>query len=158
MQARPGAFTLTGMSVGGCVKPYEWQPKCNAPADIAWPAKGQRVSFHFVSPADSQLTVDVHYEIYDGLPVMMKTFTVHNRTAKELVVTKFEGEHLAVQPTISRMLHVESDYSFGAANFNEQGSALGIHISGGDPKFKGSGSARARRGSLAIPTGAPWRR
>jgi hypothetical protein len=157
LQARPGAFTLTGMSVGGCVKPYEWQPKCNAPADIAWPAKGQRVTFHFVSPADSQLAVDVHYEIYDGLPVMMKTFTVHNRAAKELVITKFEGEHLAVQPTVSRMLHVESDYSFGAANFNEQGSALGIHISGGDPKFKeysyGAGTTRFTRdpdwGSMA---------
>jgi len=137
LKSRPGAFMLTGMSVGDCEKPYEWQPKCNAPSDIAWPARGQRVTFHFVSPAEAGLTVDVHYEIYDGIPVMMKTLTVRNQTSGEIVVTRFEGEHLAVQPTISRMLHVESDYSFGAANFNEQGSALGVHVSGGDAKFNG---------------------
>ncbi|MFO1492550.1 MAG: LamG domain-containing protein [Kiritimatiellia bacterium] len=34
MESLPGAFRLTGVSAGPCVKPYEWQPKCNAPAGI----------------------------------------------------------------------------------------------------------------------------
>ena len=161
LQSKPGAFGLTGMTVGATVKPYEWQPKCNAPP-TPWPAAGCRVTFHFAPPAGAaaplkDLTVDVHYEIYDGLPVIMKTFTVRNRSAQEIVVTQFEGEHLAVQPTVSRMMQVESDYSFAAANFNEQGSALGIHVSGGDPKFKdysfGAGTTRFVRdpdwGSMA---------
>ena len=133
LESKPGAYRLTGMAVGGTVKPYEWQPKCNAPADIAWPARGQRVTFHFAPPADAvaplkNVVVDVNYEIYDGIPVIMKTFTVRNTGDEEIVVTQFEGEHLAVQPTVSRMLHVESDYSFATANFHEGGSAEGIHF------------------------------
>ncbi|MCU0781841.1 MAG: LamG domain-containing protein, partial [Akkermansiaceae bacterium] len=110
--SRDGAFVLTGMTVGRCVKPYEWQPKCNAPKDIAWPAKGQRVTFHFAPPASKPnldgITVDVHYEIYDGIPVIMKSFTLHNKRASALTLTRFESEHLAVQPSNSRMMHVES--------------------------------------------------
>lgn len=157
LRARPGAFRLTGMSVGDCVKPYEWQPKCNAPTNIAWPPKGRRVTFHFVSPAEAPLRVDVSYEIYDGLPVMMKTFALHNGTGRELTVTRFEGEHLAVQPSLSRFLHVESDYSFAAANFTERSSGLGIHADGARAAYKqyylGGGTTRFIRdpdwGSMA---------
>lgn len=133
------AFTLTGVSVGGCVKPYEWSPKFNAPKDIAWPAKGQRLTFHFSPPANKPelagITVDVHYEIYDGLPVIMKSFTLNNKGTADITLTKFESEHLAVQPSVSRMMHVESDYSFALANATDKGSGLGIHVSGGKSEF-----------------------
>ena len=161
LESKADAFHLTGMSVGACVKPYEWQPKCNAPV-TSWPAKGRRVSFHFAPPAEvtaplKDVTVDVNYEIYDGLPVIMKTFSVHNKGAQDVVLTQFEGEHLAVQPTNSRMMHVESDYSFALANTVEQGSALGIHVSGGKGEFYdysfGGGTTRLVRdpewGSMA---------
>ena len=162
LESRPGAFRLTGMTVGGTVKPYEWQPKCNAPVDIAWPAKGQRITFHFAPPAEAvaplkQVLVDVNYEIYDGIPVIMKTFTVRNTGAAEIVVTQFEGEHLAVQPTVSRMLQVESDYSFALANATDKGSGLGIHMGSGGGQFRdynlGGGTTRFIRdpdwGSMA---------
>jgi hypothetical protein len=134
LRSKEGALRLAGMSVGEPVKPYEWRPKCNAPA-TPWPAKGVRLTFHFTA-ADTDrasqagkpdLQVDVHYELYDGLPVMMKTFTVHNGGDKPITVTQFEGEHLAVEPSNSRMLHVESDYSFAAANWTDQSSGEGIH-------------------------------
>ena len=153
LKSKPAAFRLTGMSIGATVKPYEWQPKYNAPA-TPWPAAGRRVTFHFAAPASAaeplkEVTVDVHYEIYEGLPVIMKTFTLSNKTGAPVVVTQFEGEHLAVLPTVSRMLHVESDYSFALTNSNEQGSGLGIHFLGGDPKFKdysfGGGTTRLER-------------
>ncbi|HEX7260251.1 MAG TPA: LamG-like jellyroll fold domain-containing protein, partial [Luteolibacter sp.] len=139
LTTRDGAFLLTGMTVGNCAKPYEWKPKCNAPEDIAWPAKGQRVTFHFAPPANKAnlagIGVAVHYEIYDGIPVIMKSFTLQNKGASDLVVTKFESEHLAVQPSNSRMMHVESDYSFAMANATDKGSGLGIHVSGGKSEF-----------------------
>ena len=160
--SRANAFCFSSMEIGHCVKPYEWRPKCNAPATIAWPAKGKRVVFHFVPPAGAaeplkDLAVDVIYEIYEGLPVIMKTFTVKNQSGKEIVVTQFEGEHLAVQPTCSRMMHVESDYSCGLFNFRETSSGLGIHAGGGRAGFKeyylGGGTTRFLRdpewGSMA---------
>jgi hypothetical protein len=156
-----GSFHLTGIEVGGTVKPYEWQPKCNAPEDIAWPAKGRRVTFHFAPPeqvsAWKGIEVAVHYEIYDGIPVMMKSFTLRNEGPHEVVVSKFEGEHLAVQPSNSAMMHVESDYSFALCNFRETSSGLGIHASGGRAAYKdyylGGGTTRFERdpnwGSMA---------
>ena len=161
LKSKAGAFRLVGMSVGPTVKPYDWQPKCNAPV-TPWPATGRRVTFHFAPPAGAaaplnEVTVDVHYEIYQGLPVIMKTFTVYNRSPKDVVVTQFEGEHLAVQPTVSRLLHVESDYSFALANASDKGSSLGIHMGGGGGQFKdyylGGGTTRFIRdpdwGSMA---------
>ncbi len=153
LTARPGAFRLAGMSVGPTVKPYAWQPKCNAPP-TPWPAAGRRVTFHFTAPPGAaaplkDLAVDVLYEIYDGLPVIMKTFTARNGGTAEIVITQFEGEHLAVQPTVSRMLHVESDYSCAAINWTELSSGLGIHAGGGRAAFKdyymGGGTTRFLR-------------
>lgn len=160
-QSLPGSFRLTGMKVGPCVKPYEWTPKCNAPKDIPWPALGRRVTFTYAAPEGvaewKGLSVDIHYEIYDGIPVMMKTFALRNGGGREVVVTKFEGEHLAVQPTNSALMHVESDYSFALANFTETSSGLGIHAGGGRAAFKdyymGGGTTRFSRdpdwGSMA---------
>jgi len=160
LHSKPGSFRLTGIVTGPCVKPYEWQPKCNAPQDIAWPAKGRRLTLQFAAPESSPYkgtTVAVSYEIYDGIPVMMKTFQLFNQTGKEIVVTKFEGEHLAVQPSNSELLHVESDYSFALANFRETSSGLGIHANGGRAEYKdyylGGGTTRFIRdpnwGSMA---------
>ena len=135
METKPAAFRFVGMTAGGTVKPYEWRPKCNAPA-ISWPAKGQRITFHFAPPPQTtgslkDLTVDVHYEIYDGLPTIMKTFTLHNKSGKEIVVNEINGEYLAVLQDKKELLHVESDYSFATANLTSESSALGIHVPGG---------------------------
>lgn len=134
LTSKPGAFKLAGITVGGTVKPYEWKPKYNS-EQRPWPAPGQRLTMHFTAPEGAagllgELAVDVHYEIYQGIPVIMKTFTLHNNGGKEVVVTQFEGEHLAVQPTNSRMMHVESDYAFACANFHEGDSSLGMHMNG----------------------------
>jgi hypothetical protein len=160
LESKEGSFRLAGISVGDPVMPYAWQPKCNAPP-TPWPAKGVRVTFQFSASGKltsaNQVLVDVHYEIYDGLPVIMKTFSVRNLAAKEVAVTQFEGEHLAVQPSNSRFLHVESDYSFATANFTEQSSGVGIHVQGGRADYKdyylGGGTTRFVRdpewGSMA---------
>ena len=157
MESVPGAWVFSRMIVGPCVKPYHWQPKNNAPENIAWPPKGIRVTLRHIAPDNPLLAVDVHYEIYDGLPVMMKSFTFHNKTGETRVVTRFEGEHLAVQPTVSRLMHVESDYSCGMFNFTELSSGLGIHARGERERFReyylGGGTTRFIRdpdwGSMA---------
>jgi hypothetical protein len=137
LESNPTAFRFTGMTIGPTVKPYEWQPKWNAPTDIPWPAKGVRVTFHFAPPPGAvaplnDLLVDVHYEIYDGLPALMKTFTVQNRSGHEMVVNEINGEYLAVQQDKVPLLHCESDYSFAEANLSPSSSGLGIHLRGDD--------------------------
>ncbi|MDZ7604563.1 MAG: hypothetical protein U5K79_03025 [Cyclobacteriaceae bacterium] len=69
------------------------------------------------------ITVEVHYELYDHIPLMCKWITVENKSQKSITINSFKSEILAVtdaesnvdQPDIWRRskLMVESDYAFG---------------------------------------------
>ena len=71
------------------------------------------------------LRVSVHYELYDGLPVLSKWITVHNRGAKPVTVDRFTAEVLSVVEHSNDVespagvalpppspLHVETDQAF----------------------------------------------
>ncbi len=68
--------------------------------------------------------VSVHYELYDGIPVLSKWITVDNPTPRPVRLQRFTSEVLAVVehasyvedrgvPFPRPILHVETDYSFG---------------------------------------------
>ncbi|XAM00339.1 hypothetical protein OT109_02910 [Phycisphaeraceae bacterium D3-23] len=44
----------------------------------------------------SSVRVSVHYELYDGVPVMSKWVTVHNESDREITIDRFTGEELAL--------------------------------------------------------------
>ena len=73
--------------------------------------------------------VSVHYELYDGVPVMSKWITVHNHSGREITVDRFSGEELALVEHTNWVeqradidvpkpdyLHVETDFAFGGFN------------------------------------------
>ncbi|WP_300726775.1 LamG-like jellyroll fold domain-containing protein [uncultured Rikenella sp.] len=145
MTAAPGAFVLEKIETGVPVERYPWSRKFHAPA-ADWPPKGLRLTLTFAAPGDvpqvKGVEVRVHYEIYDGLPVIAKWIEVVNDGARELLLRDMECEVLAVnQDRVSRM-HVESDYSFALANADPQGSAL-MHYAG-DPKAYHVGRSTTR--------------
>jgi len=69
------------------------------------------------------ISVDVHYELYDHIPLICKWISVENKSQKSITINSFKSEILAVtdaesnvdQPDIWRRskLMVESDYAFG---------------------------------------------
>ncbi len=70
------------------------------------------------------IILSVHYELYDGIPVMCKWLTVQNHSKKPIVVNKFTSEILAAVeyttgvdasdiPNTPPNIHVETDYAFG---------------------------------------------
>lgn len=74
----------------------------------------------------SPVRVGVHYELYDGVPVLSKWLTVENRGSETLTVDRFTAESLAmvehgnsvetrddVPLPLPRQLHVETDMAFG---------------------------------------------
>lgn len=78
---------------------------------------------------DDGIAVSVHYELYDGIPLMSKWITVRNGTRRPVTLDKFTAELLAVvehsNPVEDRppvplpaptVLHVETDQAFGAFN------------------------------------------
>lgn len=69
------------------------------------------------------ITVNVHYELYDGLPVFSKWLTVENKTGKTITINSFKSEILAAtepESTVDDREHwmlpnitLETDYNFG---------------------------------------------
>lgn len=76
-----------------------------------------------------EIQVSVHYELFDGVPVISKWITVHNGTEKPITVDRFTSEMLAIveydNPVEARegyplsppdSLHVETDFAFQSFN------------------------------------------
>ncbi|HRP32857.1 MAG TPA: hypothetical protein PKV73_13245, partial [Agriterribacter sp.] len=74
------------------------------------------------------LTVKVHYELYDGLPMLSKWVSVANNGTEEIIVDNIKSEHLAVTEAESAVEHkqrwelppifAESDFAFGSMSPN----------------------------------------
>ncbi len=99
-----------------------WKRVRHAP-DAPYPPQGVGLVLHF-APSEG-LAVDVHYEIYDGLPLMAKWITMRNTSGKVCRIDKFESEILSlveaestVDPAESwrrPLVSVFTDYSFGGS-------------------------------------------
>ena len=80
--------------------------------------------------------VTVHYELYDGLPLMSKWITFNNRSEKAVMVDKFVSEVLAVVEGESSVegeerwelpnIHVETDFAFGSMG-NRESNKSAVH-------------------------------
>ena len=78
----------------------------------------------------NDVIVSVHYELYDGIPVMSKWITVQNKNSKVITVNKFTSEIIAAVEYGSAVetreynvpkpnIHVETDYAFGSFNVDD---------------------------------------
>ena len=128
LTVNPSAFRFASFQVGKTAQRFPWKKRREwMPQDAAWPPPGASLTLSFVPPpkaaAVAQVRIDVHYEMYDGLPLLSKWITVHNAGAKPLRLNKFVSEILAVVESESIVndspswrlpnLFVETDYTFG---------------------------------------------
>ncbi|HEY4206719.1 MAG TPA: hypothetical protein VGM31_07905, partial [Puia sp.] len=131
--SKPGDFHFTGLEVTTPVMRYPWVRKYNAaPAD--WPPKGLHVIMHYeMSPAGAGalrgVRVDIHYEMYEGAPILAKWFTIENKSARDIVVDKMEAEVLAVSQDQTSRIELQSDYSFHCENNRPQASGSTLYPS-----------------------------
>lgn len=125
LTASPGAMTFTGFETGLPRERMAWaQVRHHAP-DATWPPKGVYLRMDYATPTGgSDVTVSVHYELYDGIPVLSKWITLRNNTTAPVRLDSFSSEVLAVVEYgsdvdnrgvdyITPNLHVETDYAFG---------------------------------------------
>ena len=120
MRSSPSKFRFAGITTGQPVERYAWKPKFNAPT-LPWPPKGLRVSMQYAPPEAAgpryqHLKLTVHYEMYEGIPVLSKSFTLENAGGEPASVEEIETEILAVPQDQIGNIHAESDYSFHLAN------------------------------------------
>ncbi len=124
MKADSDALKLIGIKLGKPVARFDWLRRRHVSPDAAWPPKGVYLRLDYA--LGSVATVSVHYELYDGVPVMSKWITVQNESENEITVDRYTGEELAVvehsNPVETRegaplerpdYLHVETDFAFG---------------------------------------------
>lgn len=96
MTVDSNAFHYVGHSTGMPIAPFKYRPKRGAPKDIVWPPKGLRLDVDFKAPfwapySHHLVTVTVHYEMYDGIPLISKWISI---TGTPSVRNEIEVLHL----------------------------------------------------------------
>ncbi len=146
MTADPGAYVFEDSEVGRTKARFPWKKRRQwMPSDMPWPPPGASLTLNFRPPPpppvqaggarDDLPTVQVHYEIYDGIPVISKWITVDNVTRKPVRLNRFVCEILAVVEPESIVddsptwrlpnLFVETDYTFGG--MSGPNHSAGVH-------------------------------
>ena len=149
MKANPSAFHFVGLKTGRTEPRFPWRPRqewLSQPAP--WPPPGVAATLTFDAPADlGALKVELHYELYDGLPLIAKWLTLRNDSSKPVMLNSMVVEQLAVVEAESivdgtpanfrpgyRPFDALSDYSFGG-DMSAAADAPAMHWKS-DPLYK----------------------
>lgn len=123
-RADSSAFRLQGFSIKDISPRFFWKP-VRWVMNSQWPPRGKEIIFQYLPPAGKLIgiTLQVHYEIYDHIPLISKWISLENLGNKPVRIDSFKNEILAAVEEESvvggdgRMmtphLNVQSDYSFG---------------------------------------------
>lgn len=127
-------FSLKGYRIGEILPRFEWKKRPEwMPVDLPWPPAGKSIDFTYSSRKGNSVAegikVDVHYEIYDGIPLVCKWITVENNSGTEILINSFISEILAFAEAESAVgdkknwilpdVYVETDYAFGGSMSSE---------------------------------------
>ena len=126
LKADPKSLTFVGFEVGAPKERFGWKRVRHHAPNAEWPPKGVYLRMDYTLPGQASVTISVHYELYDGVPLLSKWLTVHNNTDKQITVDRFTAETLAVvepsnpvetregvSPPKPHVLHVQTDMAFG---------------------------------------------
>ena len=115
------AFQFREYRAGETETPYPWVRR-RSTASSVYPPEGVTLTVEFVSPPSVDvLRVCVHYELYQGIPVLAKWITFHNESHKPIQLDSLSCEILAVNEQEKHRLHVESDYAFSGVETTQWG-------------------------------------
>lgn len=125
----PAAFQFESFGVEPIAARLEWKPRAEwLSRPVEWPPRGQHLVLRFAPGAagPAGVRVDVHYELYDGLPLVAKWFTLTNGSTRALQLDSFTSEVLALVEPESLVenapwpqrpnLHVETDCTLVGSN------------------------------------------
>lgn len=142
-------FEFSSVQVGRTEPRFAWQKNVKwLSQPLAWPPPGVGATLSFVAPSTCPaIELQVHYELYDGLPLMSKWLTLSNASAQAVTLNSLIVEQLALVEPESivdgtqanfrgtyRDLEAFSDYSFGG-DMTANADAPAIHWNL-DPLYK----------------------
>ncbi|MBN2312054.1 MAG: alpha-galactosidase [Candidatus Hydrogenedentes bacterium] len=131
LEANPDAMQFVGFELGEPRERIPWKRVRHHGPGATWPPRGVYLRMDYRMPPRAKadagtqppVRVSVHYELYDGAPVMSKWITVYNDGDKPLRLEQFTCEVLAAVEHGSDVetrdlgfltpnLHVETDFAF----------------------------------------------
>ena len=115
------AFQFREYQVGETEIRYPWVRRRSAISSV-YPPEGVTLTVVFSPPPSlDSLRVCVHYELYQGIPVLSKWVTIRNEGQKPIQLDALSCEILAVNEQEKHRLHVESDYAFSGIETTQWG-------------------------------------
>lgn len=129
----PQSFTLQNFEILQVKERFpskstRWKPVTQ------WQLSGKELVFHYKHPDKPGVAVDVHYEIYDNIPVFSKWIVVNNNGIKNIRVNHFTSEIIAHHETENYVaspkewkrpnLYIENDYAFGGFTYEESDQSI----------------------------------
>ncbi|MEO5995532.1 MAG: NPCBM/NEW2 domain-containing protein [Chitinophagaceae bacterium] len=128
MYSIPQSFTLDRFEIVDVKERFPWKNKRWIPA-TQWKLSGKELILHFKHASINNVMVDIHYEIYDNIPLFSKWIVVNNKGNKNIRVNDFTSEIIAHHETENYVaspkdwhrpnLYIENDYAFGGFTYEE---------------------------------------
>lgn len=146
LRAETNAFRFTGFSTGKTKERFPWKKRREwMPQDVPWPPPGVSLTLGFAAPENfgqrgstnsgKRLTAEVHYELFDGIPLLSKWIVLRNDTDHPVRLNSFVCEILAAVESESIVddsptwqlpnIMVETDYTFGG--MSGPNHSAGVH-------------------------------
>ena len=127
LENNPEAMQFAGLEMGEPKERFAWKRVRRHAPDAVWPPKGVYLRMDYRMPEGAkapEVLVSVHYELYDGIPLLCKWITVKNEGRHAIRLNRFTSEILAAVELGSNVedreialpapnIHVEAEYSFG---------------------------------------------
>lgn len=132
----PNAFQYVKHQISEIKSKLNWNDKKRYHTAEGTAPKGKELILEFEHSAEELqgVLVNVHYEIYDGIPLVSKWISIDNNSNAKIEITGFKSEILAfpelenfVEPSKRWRrpnMHVESDYSFGGFSSEESETSI----------------------------------
>jgi hypothetical protein len=141
MQSIENAFQLQGVEIEEMKPSLPWEQTRWIPS-TQWERKGKEVIFTYEHPKLRAIAVEVHYEIYDHLPLLGKWIRVINRGLKSIHIDHFTSEIIAHPEKNNYVdepsrwdlpnLYLENDYAFGGFTYMESPNTISWET---DPEY-----------------------
>ena len=127
MQVDEKGLQFIGFESGEISAPFAWKQVRHHDSLMTWPPPGVHLVMTYRA---TSLEALVHYELYDGLPVICKWLEVINHSNSVVKLDSFSSEILAVVEYASTVetrefeiptpnIHVETDYAFASMNADD---------------------------------------
>ncbi|SEW52842.1 NPCBM/NEW2 domain-containing protein [Chitinophaga arvensicola] len=133
MNVIPHSFLFKTFKVSELKQKIPWTSK-RWLASSQWKASGKELTCYYEHPDLKGISVAVHYEIYDGIPLISKWLEINNQGDKKIQVNHFTAETIAFsepsnspsgkQEWLKPDFHLENDYAFDG--FTYEGSDQSI--------------------------------